>query len=73
MANTLQVDGLVHITGLTQALRVALLLCCFINRRTLKIAPRTLSDVVNRVKLGSHHARRDSCICLISRSGKQSS
>ena len=29
-----------------------LLLCCFINRRTLKIVSRTLSDVVNRVKLG---------------------
>ena len=34
------------------------LLCCFINRRTLKIASRTLSDVVNRVRLCCHHTVR---------------
>ena len=36
----------------------SMLLCCFINRRTLKIASRTLSDVVNRVRLGSHYTVR---------------
>ena len=28
-----------------------MLLCCFINRRNLKIASRTLSDVINRERL----------------------